>query len=658
MRIRLRERDQQSRRWHTLLDQHVSPTSCTRVVPLALGESSELILFLHPDRADRGIDFDARLLVGNVPVASTLEKDRPDFTLRLASDGDDAAEYYVCSGRMLRDWVGETELRVEVLDRAAAPPEPPAPDEDLADDYGPPPAVEPPREHWTAVLSADLRIAAGKIEQEAFEALCAEIADYSAGMLLDVFGKTFVNLELERRPGENAPILVLQRVRQVLDQMAASLRDIARRPAYRLKSRRVREPALAELAVSDVTLEETCLDPTLAVPLLGGGVHFREHVREVASPSYDLPENRLIAGFLHFLALQVRDLRRRMEHEIGMREARREYRHRRAAGGAKTGWESEDQPRNEELKSLLAIVASMGRELAELLGSPFLPHAPPLRNVPASTPLVRYHKAYSSAFKSIVSHFQAFRVQVDDKHLVMRARSLPVLYEWWCLLEVLRVLRGCLPFRAAEELGADSPFRRLAEERDRFVVEFEADQAVDFEDAEGRLVRVRYVPSYRGAARAGVPATAGRAAYGFLGEGRERTPDIAVEVFPAGAAPDQPPDVILVLDAKYSSEPHGVKLDEVYRKYGKIGVFQTGRVLSRQVWALTPMSAAGRAAPSAPEWASFCTVDNVGFWSDEFDMTSSVAGVVQAKPKMPSGRPPLDALLRLLLRRAGVVLQG
>src|SRR5262249_30400997 len=251
-----------------------------------------------------------------------------------------------------------------------------------------------------------------------------------------------------------------------------------------------------------------------------------------------------------------------------------EYRHRRT-GATKTWWESEDLPRIEELRNLLAIVSAMGRDLADLQSSPFLPSAPPLRNVPPSTPLVRYHKAYSSAFKTIVSHFQAFRVQVDDKNLVVRARSLPVLYEWWCVLEVLRVLRGCLPFSEADELGPGSPFRRLAEERDRFVVEFEPDQAVDFEDPEGRLVRVRYVPSYRNHATA-------RGAYGFLGEERERTPDIAVEVFPAGDA-SGPPELIIVLDAKYSSESHATKLDEVSRKYGKIGLFRTGRVLSRQV---------------------------------------------------------------------------
>jgi Domain of unknown function (DUF2357)/PD-(D/E)XK nuclease superfamily len=655
MKIRLRERDLQTRRWQTVLDQRVHLTSCTRVIPLALNESSELSLFLFPERGD-AVDFDARILIGNFPVASTLEKDRPDFPIRLASEGDDGTEYYVCSGRLLRDWVGETELHVEVLDRSQSGHAPqPEPEPEPEDEFSGTMPAEVHREHWVAILSADLRISAGKLEQEAFEVLCAEIADYSAGMLLDVFGKTFINLELERRPGENAPILVLQRVRHVINQMGESLRAIARRPAYRLKSRRVREPALAEMAVSDLTLEETCLDPTLAVPLQNGSVHFLEHVREVASPSYDLPENRMIAGFLHFLSLQVRDLRRRMEHEIEMREARREYRHRRSGVGTKTWWESEDLPRIEEMRSLLSIVSTMGRDLADLLASPFLPPTPPLRNVPPSTPLVRYHKAYSSAFKTIVAHFQAFRVQVDDKHLVMRARSLPVLYEWWCLLEVMRILRGCLPFSAGEDLGPGSPFRRLAEERDRFVVEFEPDQAVDFEDPEGRLVRVRYVPSYRNV------VGARGSAYGFLGEERERTPDIAVEVFPSVEAVNEPPELIIVFDAKYSSESHGVKLDEVSRKYGKIGVFQTGRVLSRQVWALTPMPAASssvRAALNAPEWASFCTVDNLGIWSDDFDMTSAVAGVVQAKPKMPAGRPPLDTLLRLLLRRAGVVLQG
>ena len=103
--------------------------------------------------------------------------------------------------------------------------------------------------------------------------------------------------------------------------------------------------------------------------------------------------------------------------------------------------------------------------------------------------------------------------------------------------------------------------------------------------------------------------------------------------------------------------PHVQKLNEVQQKYGKIGIFQTGLVLSRQVWAMTPSAAQFR-HPAGPEWAAFCTLDNLAFWSDVFDMRSTVAGVIQVKPLMPAGRPPVDSLVRLLLRRSGVHLRG
>ncbi len=651
MRIRLRERDPQTRRWSRVLEQRVGVTSCTRIAPLTLNESSELEVHIAPEAEDEWVrpgesaegpatHFEVRLLLGNVPVASTQEQERPDFLLRWSADTDDGHEYCFCVGRLLRDWVGQTTVRVEVLE--------------CGDDWLD--TREQVQHAWCPVLQADLFIAAGKMEQETFEALCAEIADYSAGMLLDVYGKTFIGLELERRPGESAPILALQRVRQALDQMGASLRAIARRPAYRLRTERVREPALAEQAVSDLTLEETCLDPTLAVPLPDGSVHFRDQVREVATPTYDLVENRMIAGFLHFLSLQTRDLRARMEHEMRMREDRREYRHRRTSPGAKSWWESEDLPRIEELQGLLQHVSAMGRELATLQRSPFLPPSPPLRSMPQSTPMIRSHKAYSSAFKTMVGHYQAFRVQMDDKFLVMRARSLPVLYEWWCLLEVMRSLRACLPFSQSEDFGPRSPFRRLAEERDRFVVDFAPDQNLDYEDQGGNLIRLRYLPSYVG--YRGVRG----ATYGLLGDERERTPDITLEIFLGGGASNRPPDLIIVLDAKYSSDSHLTKLDEVKRKYGKIGVFKTGKVLSQQVWAMTPANAPPSRARSwgteLPEWATYCTVDNVGFWSDEFDIQSAVAGVVQAKPKMLAGRSPLESLLRLLLKRIGMTIRA
>lgn len=615
MRILFRERDALNRRWSTLVDEQVE-SEFVAVSPLTLSEASELAFEFFTDVHPSP---DVRLRVGDVVVASSLRSDRPDFLLRPPYDA--ASDSLGCSGRLLRDWAGQTELKVEVRQSG----------------------------DWRVALVAGLSIAAGKMEQEAFEALCREIAAFSAEILLDVYGKTFIGLEPERRFDESAPIAVLGRLRQTLDKLAVSLRAVAHQPAYRLKTSRLREPALAEQSVSDLTLEEVCLDPTLAVRDRGG-VRFREHVREVAAPNFDLPEHRMISGFLGFLNVQINDLRGRMQRDIRERLERRAYRHRRTDPDARTWWEQEDLPRIEEMQKLLNHLAALEMDLAQLRRHPFLPPAGRLTEVPASTPLIRSHRAYAQAYKALVGHFTAFRVHLDEGHLLTRARSLPQLYEVWCLLQVFRVLQGCLQLREPGPFDRSSPFRRLEEGRERFVLELTPDQTVSFTDEDGRLVRLRYIPSYR-AFWADREAT-----YGFLGLDSERTPDLAVEVF-AGSTPARPPELIVVLDAKYSSDPHALKLDEVRSKYGKLGVFRTGRVLSRQVWALTPSAARGR-GPARPEWASFCTVDNTGFWSDQFDFDSSVAGVVQAKPNMPAGRSPLESLLRRLLKLSGLRLRG
>jgi hypothetical protein len=619
MRILLRERLPDQRRWVVLLNERIG-AAAFHASPLTPNESSELALFLYTGDAST---CEVRIRVGDVLVASTLEKDRPDFLIikNPIPLEDEGESYLACSGRLLRDWVGQTELKIEV-ERTG---------------------------RWETVLVASLYVTAGKMEQEAFEALCNDIADHSAAILLDVYGKTFVGLGLDRRPGDAAPVAALQRVRQAVDQLSSSLRDIAHQPAYRLKTRRVREPALAEQSVSELTLEETCVDPTLAVRYRGS-LRFREHVREEALPHFNLAENRLISGFLHFLSTQIADLRSRLRREAQLRMERRSYRHRRGDGEGKTWWESEDLPRIQEIQGLLNQLDATDRDLAYLRRYPFLPPSERLREVPPATPLIRSHRAYAGAYKVIAAHFQAFRVRLDDQHLLMRAKSLPLLYEYWCVLEVLRILQTCLqPCSTGGE--ERSLFRQLAEERNCFVVEFAADHAIDFLDTQQRRVRLRYVPLYRS-------WSAHRdATCGLLGDETERTPDLAIEIYPAGTGLDAAPELIVVLDAKYSSQPHHVKLDEVQRKYGKIGVFRTGRVLSRQVWAMTP-AAPTRVRTQHPEWAAFCTVDNHGFWSEQFDLQSTVAGVVQAKPLMPAGRSPLDSLIRLLLKRSGIALRA
>ena len=116
---------------------------------------------------------------------------------------------------------------------------------------------------------------------------------------------------------------------------------------------------------------------------------------------------------------------------------------------------------------MLDTLAVLDAEIIRLLRLPFLPPGPALREAPRASPLFRAHHAYAGAFQTIVTHFRAFRVQIDGGHLLSRARSLPALYESWCYLEVMRILKSLLTMCGAG--GEDSPFRRLDAQRDRFV---------------------------------------------------------------------------------------------------------------------------------------------------------------------------------------------
>jgi hypothetical protein len=460
-------------------------------------------------------------------------------------------------------------------------------------------------------------------------------------LLLDVYGKTYFGLEPEQRAGEMAPTTALRRLHYAVGQLSTALRDVARRPASRLRPVQIREPALLGQSINELTLHEVCTDPTLAVRARRG-VRFREQLREAAATHFDLPENRALTSFIRFLRVQIADLRLRTERERQRRLESRAFRDRPDADGGPSWWEREDKPRIAELEGTADTLARLDGELAQLLRVKFLPPAPLVLQMPAVTPLFRSHRGYAMAYQVMFDHFRSYRVQLDGGHLLVRARSLPVLYEYWCVLEMVRLLRRLL---RADDDSVDSPFRRRGAERERVVVEFDPNQSIDFFDAQGRRVRLRYTPRYRSRR---FDETLG---YGLLGAEPEMTPDITLEIG-GGDRPEQ----IIVFDAKYSSVPHSVLLDQVRAKYGRIGEFVTGRILSRQVWALSPLAPGSPPIP-APAWAGSCTIDNLSFWSDRFDTSTPIAGAIHARPRL-SDPSPLEQLLRLSLTRAGLRLRG
>lgn len=551
-----------------------------------------------------------RVLVGGVPVASTEAADR--VRPILPEDGPDGEARLFCVGRLLADWVGLTELAVDAR-----------------------PGDSP---DWHREMVLPLAVAAGKMTMEQFNQLFAELQRDAAAALLDIHGKTQVGLRAGRAPVPASPVALLARLQATVADLDGLLQRIARQPASRLRVRTSREQALAGQAVSEATLAEALRDPGM-LARRGRDLVFREHLREHSRPDFAIPEHQLLADFAEYLKAQLADLRQRIDLEVAERHQRRRFRDTRIDADRPTWWESEDLPRIRELESARSEVSRLYGRVERWAALEFLPPGRDLGGPPLSTPLFRNHALYRSAFRVLSGHFLTHQATLDTHQMLVRARSLPVLYEWWCAVRVIRVLtRGLRPLAHDSRDAGPVVSTQLTQQGRRFTIDFEGDQEIRFADARGAVVRFRYQPVYRPGDW--LDAEGGSA----------RVPDMTLEVYPRDT-PDMP-DLIIVLDAKYSARPQREKLNELAVKYAKIGDARTGRVLSRQVWALTPASPAGPLGRAGLR--AFCTSDNRGFWSDDFDTEYPVNGAVQTRPTRPGEYDPLADLLETLLSRAGV----
>jgi hypothetical protein len=613
-RIRIQQR-RPGERWRFLGD---ATTDLAKPLKLADTQMSESDLVSVQIEVPPGNVPAVRLRVGSVLVASSIATDR---VRRI--DYDDASEAeappLVCRGKLLADWVGLTELTVEVRRGDASP--------------------------WLTALTLPLVVAAGKLETEQLNQLFNELEHAAAAVLLDVHGKTQVGLKAAPQPGSSAPVAVLSRLRETIRELNDLLHRMARQPASRLRTQASREQALIGQAISEATLAEACRDPNL-LGRRGAQLLFREHLREHSRPSYRIPEHQVIADFSEYLKAQLADLRHRIDAEVADREARKRWRNVAHEPGKPSWWETEDLPRIDELQRCRQEVAELRGTVNEWCKLAFLPPGRCLRQKPQSTQLFRNHVVYRRAFRVIAGHFLTYQATLDTHHLLTRARSLPVLYEWWCAVRLISILTDSLTPLLHDASAEPLISTRLAQEGRRFTIEFAADQAINFRDRQGARVRFRYQPAYTSCrGRTG-------AVVGTLDAGALRTPDMALEVFPARPTAVETPELIIVLDAKFSSLPQAEKLTEVTTKYSKIGDGRTGRVLSRQVWALTPVAP----SPATPGEGlrPYCTVDNEAFWSDQFDVNNPVNAAIQTRPISPGAADPLRMLIVSLLRLADV----
>jgi hypothetical protein len=588
---------------------------------LAVTESDNLSISVWPDVANQSDSIGVRAFVGDVLVASTEESDRPEFYFEHADDSETVRITCRPPGEktLLQDWIGLSEI--EIRTRVGG-------------------------ESWATLARISVAVAAAKIQNDEFATLCDRLSEVSGALLLDVYGKTFIGISKDEKPGVSAPVIMVDRLQALCRSLIPELKCALRNPSFRLGTHSSREPSHPGATVSTAQLEAACLDPSM-LRRNGRRPVFVEMISEQTQTKYSLYENKVISRFLKLALLQASELRHRITSEIAIRNARRGFRHRPKGDGQKTWWETEDLPRIEQLEGLLPPTDHVLKSLNRMSESWLLQEDSPLDSAPISTPLFRNNAPYSRLFRLMKEHFLSSRIVIDSDSMLKQIKSIPPLFEWWCVLEVMNYLNRSLTLVSPGN-SRETPFKRLVSGgTDRFVVSLESEQFIDFLDSNDTLVRLRYEPHYRRHQKRL------NSDFGLLSQDASlKTPDIAIEVYEKSKHTGVP-RLIVILDAKYSRSSHESKLQELRGKYSAIGNFHTGEVLSRQIWALTPRSSSHAAEP---DLRRFCTVDNVAFWNSDFDTNQIVSGAIEMRPASAETDAPLEKLLCLILRRAGVSL--
>lgn len=486
------------------------------------------------------------------------------------------------------------------------------------------PAVSAQEQTWILRLT----VLPAKITQAQYLRLQEELQGISQALLADLLSPTGQDTGSLKDQTWGLEARVNRLVAQERE-LERQLHRISRAPHHRRRPvYRVREGP-PQAPVDDHTIRWLCQRNDLLSPAARpapGTVNILGRPHEIAQSwqatrgrVYDVPEHRIIRGFLERLRETLKQLASNLQREVAEREADQVWKDRTAPGEQASWWEQEDAPRIRICRGLLRNVSHLDERLQKLLRQHEFLQVPP---APSSqrplTPIFRERAPYRTVYR-LMQEVEESPPTWDTGSFWRGMKDLPTLYEYWCVLKVLQVLGERWTSLDDVSVWLDT---------DRFTVRLKPNAPRRYRINEEWLCQVRYEPSYG-------PRAAFEAAYGRLTHGQAPLrPDLACEFFHI----DRPgiPDFIYLFEVKYRKEeeaPRPEDIDVLRRYLHSIGRFADSRSLVRHAWLLYPGQ---RGEP----WCDYPT-----FFHSSFSPQQPTVGAIPLVP----GREPV-ALQRVLDR--------
>ncbi|MBI3269302.1 MAG: DUF2357 domain-containing protein [Planctomycetes bacterium] len=448
------------------------------------------------------------VIVGRPPGATTLGRVRVgDAILLVLRPGDTGMS---CSADTLREDFGETTLVYEEAD----------PDD--------PDAAHP-------LLSLTLLLACKPELEALYERLVAELEGIHAGLAQDFLSRTThrwgraQRTALPVRPEEE-----LARMAGWLDLLSHALSRIGDQPSTALQRQMGRARWRSGDLLRPSTTGQAALEPGTVV--VAGCVRAVGKVQVCRTrTTADIPEHRHLREGLGRLAQRARSVAGHCARMAELYEAERRRWGRDRQDGSSV-FEKRFAPR-------IQVLSEWARRSRELEAGferlvrvhPFIAEAGPARVRLGPTPIFLNRPGYREAFVVLRAAEASAGALVAGEGIRVRYRKLSTLYEYWCYVKVVELLRGL------SKLGPADPADAFAMIDEVYRPELRPGQSFRFPWGTNRRVVVTYEPEFPPVDR---PAIGNQPFRATLSEGTLR-PDITVALEREGK-----PTVLLVLDAK------------------------------------------------------------------------------------------------------------
>lgn len=308
-----------------------------------------------------------------------------------------------------------------------------------------PPEEDPTGAAGREVARIRFQVQAREAVERDFGVMIRDLQQVHEGLARDVLSRGKISMGTDSATTSVLnPETALRTLESILERLREAVDDIARQPSTALVTSGARQWYRPGDRVDTRTVDSALRSGHSQFDRQGrlekpGKVRIRRTVK-----SLDIPEHRLIAAGIRSLSRKARAV---ADHCSRMAQliAQEKENWGEAGPEEESVFEQRDLPRMKVLRRQEEEALELAESFRRLLKRrQFLEQAAPPRRPFRSTPLFHGRTAYRRAYQALREARTEVGVLVDGDSVKLRYRSLPELYEYWCYIKTVSLLKETL----------------------------------------------------------------------------------------------------------------------------------------------------------------------------------------------------------------------